>query len=75
MSIRDNQMVRVVLTTIAHTEKGGGKAKTTPETKENRGLDAHMKRNYVLILKELDKLCPRQNEIILITSNSKVLMN
>lgn len=50
-------MFRVGLATTAHTEKYGGKAKTTHETLKDRGLETHMKgqRNYGLVLKELDK--------------------
>lgn len=45
------------LATAAHTEEDGRKAKTTPEALKDRGLEAHMKgqRNYMLVLKELDK--------------------
>lgn len=54
LAIGDSQNVR---SGAAHTEKDGGKAKTAPETLKDRGLEAHMKvqRNYVLILKHLDK--------------------
>jgi len=68
-------LFRVGLATTARTYKDGGKAKATPETLKDRGLEAHMKgqRHYVLVLKELHKRCPRQSKIIFKTSNYEFL--
>lgn len=48
-------MLRVGAATMAHAEKDGGKAKTTPG--KYRELEAQIKgqRNYAIVLKELDK--------------------
>lgn len=58
------KIFRVGLAASVHTEKDGGKSKATTETLKDRGLEACMKslRNYMLVFKELDKLCPRQRK-------------